>query len=85
MDTNTGDLILKYGEIVETSYILIPQTEPPLAEFFGEGALIKLINLYTSGFNIISGLENHISGCFRLFVPKFWEAAGTYEWYFVIL
>ena len=48
MDTNTGDLILKYGEIVETSYVLIRQTEPPLVEFFGEGAQIKLINLYTN-------------------------------------
>ena len=49
MDTNTGDLILKYGEIVETSYILIPQTEPP--QFLGEGALIKPINFHTIGFN----------------------------------
>ena len=41
MDSSTGDLILRYGEIVDTSYILIPLTEPPEAQFIGEGASIK--------------------------------------------
>ena len=26
--------------------------------------------------------ESHLSGCFRLFAPKFWEVVGTYKWYF---
>ena len=26
-----------------------------------------------------------VVGCFLLYAPKFWEVAGTYEWYFVIL
>ena len=30
-------------------------------------------------------IESHLSGWFWLFVPKFWEVVGTYEWYFVIL
>ena len=27
-------------------------------------------------------LDSHLSGCFWLFAPKFWEVVGTYEWYF---
>ena len=33
-----------------------------------------LLQLY-----IISGLESHLSGCFRLFAPQFWKVLGTYE------
>ena len=28
---------------------------------------------------------SHITDCFWLFAPTFWEVAGTYEWYFVAL
>ena len=34
---------------------------------------------------ITGGSKNHLSGCFRLFVPKFWDVMGTHECYFVIL
>ena len=28
---------------------------------------------------------SRLSGCFWLFAPNFWDVAGTYKWYFVIL
>lgn len=40
-DGDTGDLVLRYGEVVESSYILIAQSEPPVLEFFGEGKSTK--------------------------------------------
>ena len=35
LDTNTMDLILKYGEF--HNYLLIPQTDPPDVTFYGKG------------------------------------------------
>ena len=51
---------------------------------------IDFINLNTHRLRIWSiivlvALWSHLSGCFRLFAPKFWEVVKTYEWYFVIL
>ena len=31
------------------------------------------------GWFINGGWESHLSGCFRLFGPKFWKVAGTYK------
>ena len=34
---------------------------------------------------ILVARYSHLNGRFWIFVPKFWEVVGTYEWCFVIL
>ena len=38
---------------------------------------------YTINFVLIGGSESHLSGCFQLFAPKFWEVVEPYECYFI--
>ena len=52
-----------------TDVLKVSKTEPVLKE-----QLLSIV-----------GSEIHLSGCFRLFTPKFGEVLGTYECYFVNL
>ena len=39
------------------------------------------ISIFTIFFRVLlMARQSHLSGCFWLFTPKFWEMAGTYEW-----
>ena len=59
-----------------------------LLYFYHQQLQISFLNMRFSILHfqiIIGGSESHLSGCYRLFGPKFWEVVRTYEWYFVIL
>ena len=53
MNTTMGDLMIAYGEVVQSNFLLIPRDDPPVLNFYGRGK-----NRLNGGFSSSTSLSN---------------------------